>query len=198
MLGVDAYGNGGTATLRAYLQQKLNASVKPGTSLEMQLLSPSGLASSFSGGGSPALMGALPIPPDMRALMENPRGLLSDEAGPVASSSVDLLCDPALQVGEFAALLSSGCDLRDQVPPPAEVIDVIGNLDSFHTSLNTFESSFASLESTVGGVCSTLTGVTAQNLHIPSRSVTILGTSYTTFPGYSAPLFPSLGAPSGC
>lgn len=263
MLGVDAYGNGANATLRAYLTQKLDAQVKPGASLEMQIcgklsghtgvdggvsidptdpiitalqdltasvsssqlasaastvdmtgsragqaldlltsLSPSEVSSSFSGGGTSALVGALPMPAQMRTRIEDPQSVLT-EARTIGESSVDLLCDQRLQVGEFATLLASGCDLRDQVPAPGDVIDIISGLDgiqmtlnSFDSSLTTLENSMASLDGAVSNVCSTVGSVTGQILTIPPRTVTILGTTYTTFPGYSAALFPSIGAPS--
>jgi len=263
MLGVDAYGNGANATLRAKVEQKLPIGVKGGGGLEMQLcgkltgqtgvegglsidatdplvsalqdltssvgtaqlanaastvdlngsrasqglnaltsLSPSGISSSLTGGGTSALASALPLPPDMRTRIEDPRSILT-EAGTIAESSVDLLCDPSLQVGEFTTLLSSGCDLRDQVPAPADVIDIITGLDgiqltldSFDSSLTTVQSSLASVQSGLSSVCNTVGNVTGQRLNIPSRSITILGNSYTTFPGYSADLFPALGAPN--
>lgn len=263
MLGVDAYGNGANATLRAYLTQKLDANVKPGASLEMQVcgkltgqtgvesgisldatdpiiaaledlttavgtsqltnaaatvdmtgsrasqglnvltgLSPSGLAASFTGSGTSSLAQALPMPAQMRSRIEDPRSVLTD-ATTIAESSVDLLCDPSLQVGEFTNLLSSGCDLRDQVPPPEDVIDIISGLDGIQLSLDTFESSLttvqnsvASVENGLSSVCNTVVNVTNQRLDIPSRTVTILNTTYTTFPGYSADLFPALAAPN--
>lgn len=265
MLGVDAYGNGGTATLRAKLEQKLGGDVKGANALELQLcgkltgqtgveggagvsidstdpvvalledvtasvgtsgltaaasvvdmngsranqgltllgsLSPSSLTSPLSGGGTSTLADAVPLPPDLRSRIEDPRSVLSD-ATSIAQSSIDLLCEQSLQVGEFGSLLSSGCDLRDQAPAPGDVLDIVSGLDgiqltldSFDSSLTTVENTLASVENGLGSVCNTVGAVTGQRLNIPARTVTILGTTYTTFPGYSADLFPALAAPN--
>ena len=156
-----------------------------------------------SGGGSAGqLMDALPLPEDIRALATDPAGLLDDALG-AAQYATDQLCGQALRVGDFAALVAAGCDLRDEAPSPATVIDIFNGLDGLPTtltglqsSIDVLEGSMASVQSGLGNVCTTLGNVTQTNLTIPSRTIEILGQSYTTFPGYSARLFPGMARPS--
>lgn len=102
---------------------------------------------------------------------------------------MDQICGSGLAVGEFATLVQSGCDLRDQVPAPATVIDIFSGLDGLSANVS-------SLQTAMSSVCGTVGSVTSKTLVIPSRTITILGNTYPTFPGYSAPLFPGLPAPS--
>lgn len=139
------------------------------------------------GGGASSLINALPLPQDMSTALNDPSSIFS-QAGDAAQFAIDQVCGPALRVGEFAAVVAAGCDLRSQVPPPATVIDIISGLDGLPSTVSGLETSMAS-------VCGAMGSITPQRLTIPSRSVTILSTSYTTFPGYDARLFPGLSAP---
>ncbi|MFW6010286.1 MAG: hypothetical protein ACOC9H_00050 [Gemmatimonadota bacterium] len=64
------------------------------------------------------------------------------------------------------------------------------------SSLTTVECTLASVEAGSSSVCNTVGHATNQRISIPDRPVDILGTTYTTFPGYSADLFPALAQPN--
>lgn len=66
-------------------------------------------------------------------------------------------------------------------------------VSSLSVGLRRLEDDFAFLDNAVGNLCNAVNPITGAHLTIPSRSITILGSSYTTFPGFSAPLFPNVG-----
>ncbi|MGD8870346.1 MAG: hypothetical protein PVJ80_02090 [Gemmatimonadota bacterium] len=142
----------------------------------------------FGGGGASGLVNALPLPSDLASTLNNPSGIF-DQASEAATYAVDQICGQALRVGEFADLVQSGCDLRDQVPAPGTVIDIFSGLDGLPGQVQT-------LQTAMGSVCNTVGSITDKTLVIPSRSITILGNDYTTFPGYSAALFPGFAHPN--
>lgn len=142
----------------------------------------------FGGGGAANLVNTLPLPSGMATLLNDPSSVL-DQAAEAATYAVDQVCGSALQVGEFADLVQSGCDLRDQVPAPGTVIDIFSGLDGVAPSI-------ASLEAGLSSVCNTVDSVLDQDIDIAGRSITILNNTYTTFQGYEADLFPGLAAPN--
>ena len=121
-------------------------------------------------------------------MLNDPSGLFG-QASEAATYAVDQICGQALLVGEFANLVQAGCDLRDQVPAPSTVIDIFSGLDGLPGQVQTLQTAMSS-------VCNTVGNITGKQLVIPSRSITILGNDYTTFPGYSAPLFPGFAQPN--
>lgn len=155
----------------------------------------------FGGGGAQSYLNALPLPSDLRSAINQPSRILG-EAAAAGQYAVSQLCGNTLRVGEFAQAVSAGCDLRDDVPTPAEVVGIISGLNGLPATLGTLQTSMGAVETTVSSlngrvasVCNTVGGMTNGRIAVPSRSVTILGTAYTTFPGFNAPLFPSIGAP---
>jgi len=156
----------------------------------------------FGGGGASALINSLPLPDDIRGMINDPSRVFT-RASSAGQFAIDRLCSSTLRVGEFADVVSAGCTLRNQVPSPQEVIGILSGLEGLPTTLQTVNTSLGTMQTSLGGldaamasVCNRVGSITGANLIIPSRSITILGNSYTTFPGYSAPLFPTLGAPS--
>lgn len=156
----------------------------------------------FGGGGASALINSLPLPDDIRGMINDPSRVFT-RASSAGQFAIDRLCSSTLRVGEFADVVSAGCTLRNQVPSPQEVIGILSGLEGLpttlqtvNTSLGTMQTSLGSLDAAMASVCNRVGSITGANLIIPSRSITILGNSYTTFPGYSSPLFPTMGAPS--
>jgi len=142
----------------------------------------------FGGGGAASLVNSLPLPTGLADLVNNPSGILG-KASDAATYAVDQICGTTLRVGEFADLVQAGCDLRSTVPPPSDVISIFSGLNGLAPAVQ-------SLQTAMSSVCSKVGSVTNASINIPPRTVTILGTTYTTFPGYSAALFPSISAPS--
>lgn len=248
MLGVDAYGNGATATLTGEVVTLASMDVTPTAEVALQVcgkvsggqtaladgvtidagdpvvqlleqltstvgtsqlattastvgmdgsgaaqaldllanLSPSGLASSISGGGS--VLAGLPAPPAFRSRFEDPTSVLG-EARSIGTSAVDFLCDDRLWVGPFTSAMDWGCDLRHDVPAPAEVIDIISSLDGIGLALD-------DLDSSVSTLCGTVGDITGQDLVIPEKTIEIANKTYTTFPRYETELFPNISSPT--
>lgn len=154
------------------------------------------------GGGAAQLVQALPLPDDIRNLVLDPSTIFN-QASSAASYATDQLCGQALRVGAFADVVDTGCDLRDQMPSPATVAQVFSSLDGLPTTLgalqgdlNTLQGSVGTLQVAMNNMCNSLGDVTQRQLTIPARTIEILGQSYTTFPGYSARLFPGMPRPS--
>lgn len=154
------------------------------------------------GGGAAQFVQALPLPDDIRNLVLDPSTVFN-QASSAATYATDQLCGQALRVGAFADVVDTGCDLRDQMPSPATVAQVFSSLDGLPTTLgalqgdlNTLQGSVGTLQVAMNNVCGTVGNITQGPLTIPPRTIEILGQSYTTFPGYSARLFPGMPRPN--
>jgi hypothetical protein len=144
----------------------------------------------FGGAGAASLVGALPLPADMSALLSDPSKIL-DKAAAAGAYAVDRICDQKLFTGEFAGKLNDACNLRNQMPSGTTLIGILNGLDGLPATVGTLQSSMTQ-------VCNTLGTMTPETLSIPAVTVTFpLGIGpIQTFPGYSRRLFPGLSAPS--
>lgn len=144
----------------------------------------------FGGAGAASLVGALPLPADMSALLADPSKIL-DKAADAGAYAVGRICDQKLFTGEFAGKLNDACNLRSQMPSGTTLIGILNGLDGLPATLGTLQSSMSQ-------VCNTLGTMVPETLSIPAVVVTFpLGIGpIETFPGYSRRLFPGLAVPS--
>lgn len=135
------------------------------------------------------LVSALPLPPDLAALLQNPSSIL-DKAAEAGDYAIAQACGQWLRVGEFGKVIDAGCNLRNQLPDQATLIAILNALNGLPTQV-------ATIGTTIGAACGALRTVTNGRLIIPEQTVTLplgIGT-VTTFPRLSAELFPNLQPP---
>jgi hypothetical protein len=144
----------------------------------------------FGGAGAAGLVGALPLPSDMSALLADPSKIL-DKAAEAGTYAVDRICDQKLFTGEFAGKLDDACNLRTQLPSGTELINILNGLNGLPGTVGT-------LQTSLSHVCSALGSMVPETLTIPAVTVDFpLGIGpIQTFPGYSRRLFPGLATPS--
>lgn len=144
----------------------------------------------FGRGSTAPLLDALPLPSDLANLLRNPEGIL-DRAAEAGQFAVDKLCAQTLFTGEFAQRASRACDLRDQVPSAAELIDILRGLDGLPGSVS-------ALESDLSSACSRINAMRSARVDIDPAVVNFpLGIGdVTTFPGYNQAVF--LGIAAAC
>lgn len=133
-----------------------------------------------------SLLSALPLPGDLRSMFANPAELFRQRAGELGDFALEQLCSLDFGSGPFGAQASQACDLRGQMPDVARLVGIFNGLDGLPTRLS-------ALTDNVGSICGRVKQMLNTNLVIPKRTVDFgqpIG-EVTTFPGYSARLFPA-------
>ncbi len=144
----------------------------------------------FGGGGAANLVGALPLPTDMSALLTDPSKIL-DKAADAGAYAVNRICDQKLFTGEFAGKLNDACNLRNQMPSGTTLIAILQGLDGLPATVGTLQNSMSQVCNTLGTMAPATFSIPAVTVDFPLGIGTI-----QTFPGYSRRLFPGLSAPS--
>lgn len=144
----------------------------------------------FGGGGAANLVGALPLPTDMSALLTDPSKIL-DKAADAGAYAVNRICDQKLFTGEFAGKLNDACNLRNQMPSGTTLIAILQGLDGLPATVGTLQNSMSQVCNTLGTMAPATFSIPAVTADFPLGIGTI-----QTFPGYSRRLFPGLSAPS--
>jgi hypothetical protein len=141
----------------------------------------------FGQGTASNLVSSLPLPADLAGLLSNPSGIL-DRAADAAQYAIDRLCSQTLFTGDFAQRAQDACALRDRLGV-TQVVNTVEALDGLPSTLSAMDLDLAS-------VCSRVNSMRVQDLTIPGVVVNFpLGIgSVTTFPRFTASLFPGVGA----
>lgn len=142
----------------------------------------------FGRGAGAALLGALPMPADVAALLSNPENILQ-QAVEATQFAVDKVCDQSLFTGPLAQRASQACTLRDQVPSAQSLIGILQGLNGLPATLT-------SLGSDLADACGAVNAMRPARVTIDPVSVNFplgIGT-VQVFPGFDRGLFPGLGA----
>lgn len=133
-----------------------------------------------------AVEAALPVPSGLRTVFSDPTALLRDSPA-LSQFALGSQCGGTsfFPSGAFADMVTRLCALN--IPSAEDYIGILNGLSGLPATVN-------SLGTDLSSVCGTVNTIRNRDgFSIPSRSVTILGTSYTTFPGFSRS-FANVGA----
>jgi len=128
---------------------------------------------------SGAVESALPVPSGLQTVFANPATVLRDSPA-LAQFALDSRCDPSFfPSGAFSDTQSRMCALSPSIPTAEDYIGIV-------TSLSVLPQQTSDLTLGLASVCGTVNTIRNRDaFSIPSRSISIAGTTYTTFPGFT-------------
>ena len=129
-----------------------------------------------------SIRSALPVPSGINNVLDQPASILSTSPR-FSTFANEIRCDPSVFPAgtDFAAAQTRLCALT--LPSAERYIGILNGLDGLPSTVS-------NLESRLSTVCGGVNALIPQRITIASRTITILGTDYLVFPGYSARLFP--------
>lgn len=139
----------------------------------------------FGQGPAAALLAGLPLPADLRGLLENPRQIFTRTAEAV-QFGIDQMCDSPNWPAAVAQLVANACSLRNQFPSAQSLLALLQGLGGIPGLVQ-------QLGSNASELCAAVNFIRPVSFSIPAQHIDLgaLGT-YTTFPGFSRTLFPGL------